>query len=75
MFRPTYISWWYPAIASRLTDEITSAVPITGRPSESLPKTASEKRSWTSSWGASSYIAISSRTTSRSASSSANAGA
>ena len=55
--------------------EITSLVPITGRPSGASPKTASEKRSWTSSCGVSSYIAISSRTTSRSESSSANVGA
>ena len=56
-------------------DEITSAVPITGRPSGCSPKTASAIRSCTSSCGASSYMAISSSTTSRSVSSSANAGA
>jgi hypothetical protein len=44
---------------------MTSAVPITGRPSGWSPKTASEKRSCTSSCGVSSYIAISSSTTSR----------
>src|SRR3954469_4366312 len=48
---------------------------MTGRPSACVPKTACEKRSCTSSCGASSYIAISSRTTSRSWSSSPNAGA
>jgi len=55
------------AMARRLIVEITSRVPITGRPSGCDPKTASEKRSWTSSCGVSSYIAISSSTTSRSA--------
>ena len=33
MFAPVYIARWYAAIARRLTVEITSAVPITGRPS------------------------------------------
>ena len=32
-------------LAPDVTDEITSAVPITGRPSACRPKTASEKRS------------------------------
>src|SRR5205807_553229 len=50
-------------------------VPITGRPSECEPNVASWIRSWTSSCGWSSYIAISSSTTSRSASTSANCGA
>src|SRR6478609_82338 len=54
---------------------MTSAVPITGRPSACDPNTASEKRSCTSSPGVSSYIAISSSTTSRSWSSSAKRGA
>src|SRR5213082_837644 len=54
---------------------MTSAVPITGRPSGWSPKTASEKRSCTSSCGVSSYIAISSSTTSRSWSTSAKEGA
>ena len=58
-----------------MTLEITSARPITGRPSGCVPKVASEIRSCTSSCGWSSYIAISSSTTSRSASSSAKAGA
>ncbi len=56
-------------------DEMTSAVPITGRPSGWSPKTAAEKRSCTSSCGVSSYIAISSSTTSRSWSTSAKEGA
>ena len=60
--------------ARRVTVEITSAVPMTGRPSWWSPKTASEKRSCTSSCGVSSYIAISSSTTSRSWSSSAKDG-
>ena len=75
MFPPVYIERWYAATARRLTVEITSAVPMTGRPSAWPPNTASEKRSCTSSCGVSSYIAISSSTTSRSWSSSANAGA
>src|SRR5438034_6270612 len=54
---------------------MTSAVPITGRPSACRPNTASEKRSCTSSCGVSSYMAISSSTTSRSESRSENAGA
>ena len=49
-------------------------VPITGRPSGCGPKTASPSRSNTRSWGSSSYIAISSSTTSRSASSSPKRG-
>src|SRR4051794_14378669 len=75
MFAPVYMARWYAPIARRLTVEMTSAVPITGRPSACVPKTDCEKRSCTSSCGVSSYIAISSRTTSRSWSSSANAGA
>ena len=75
MFTPLYIARWYAAIARRLIVEMTSAVPITGRPSACWPKTASEKRSCTSSCGVSSYIAISSSTTSRSWSSSAKRGA
>ena len=75
MFPGPNIVRWYAAIERRLIDEITSARPITGRPSAWPPKTASESRSWTSSCGVSSYIAISSSTTSRSASSSANRGA
>jgi len=71
MLPPLYVERWNPAMARRLIVEITSRVPITGRPSGCDPKTASEKRSWTSSCGVSSYIAISSSTTSRSASSSA----
>ena len=74
-FPGTYIERWNEASVRRLTDEITSARPITGRPSGCLPKVASEIRSWTSSCGWSSYIAISSSTTSRSASSSENDGA
>ena len=58
----------------RVIDEITSARPITGRPSGWSENTASESRSWTSSCGASSTIAISSSTTSRSESRSANVG-
>src|SRR5437763_1174026 len=75
MFTPLYIARWYAAIARLLTVEMTSAVPITGRPRACSPKTAWEKRSCTSSCGVSSYIAISSSTTSRSWSSSANRGA
>ena len=71
----TYIERWKAPIVRRVTDEITSARPITGRPSGCVPKVASEIRSCTSSCGWSSYIAISSSTTSRSASSSAKVGA
>ena len=72
---PAYIWRWYVERTRFVTDEMTSAVPITGRPSAWRPNTASEKRSCTSSCGVSSYIAISSRTTSRSESRSENAGA
>ena len=75
MLPGTYIERWYADTVRRVTLEITSARPITGRPSGCLPKVASEIRSCTSSCGWSSYIAISSSTTSRSASSSAKAGA
>src|SRR6266540_7518654 len=74
-FPPAYICRWYVESTRFVTDEITSAVPITGRPRAWRPKTASENRSWTSSCGVSSYMAISSSTTSRSASSSEKAGA
>jgi hypothetical protein len=70
-----YRARWKAPTARRDTDEITSADPSTGRPSGWSPKTACEKRSWTSSCGVSSIIAISSSTTSRSASMSANVGA
>src|SRR3954452_21215667 len=72
---PAYICRWYEPSTRRVTVEITSAVPITGRPSAWRPNTASENRSCTSSCGVSSYIAISSSTTSRSESRSANEGA
>ncbi len=62
-------------MARRETEAITSAEPSTGRPSGWSPKTVSVKTSWTSSGGVSSIIAISSRTTSRSASMSAKDGA
>ena len=75
MFPGTYIERWYAETVRRETLEITSPRPITGRPSGWLPNVASDIRSWTSSCGWSSYIAISSSTTSRSASSSANDGA
>ena len=61
-------------MARRETVAITSAEPSTGRPSGWSPKTVSVKTSWTSSGGVSSIIAISSRTTSRSASMSAKRG-
>ncbi len=51
---------------SGVSAEITSPRPITGRPSGWSPKTAVESTSWTLSCGSSSYIAISSSTTSRS---------
>src|SRR5919202_4228199 len=72
---PAYICRWYVVRTRRVTFAITSAVPMTGRPSACRPNTASEKRSCTSSCGVSSYIAISSRTTSRSESRSLNVGA
>src|SRR6476646_6415864 len=72
---PAYICRWYVESTRFVTLEMTSAVPITGRPSACRPNTATEKRSWTSSCGVSSYIAISSSTTSRSESRSLNAGA
>ena len=53
---------------------MTSARPITGRPSGWPPKTASEAMSWTRSCGVSSTIAISSSTTSRSESTSVKDG-
>ena len=40
---PVYIVRWYAATARRLTLEITSAVPITGRPSAWPPKIASRE--------------------------------
>jgi len=49
---------------------MTSDVPMTGRPSGWCGNTACPTMSWTLSWGSSSYMAISSRTTSRSWSSS-----
>ena len=61
------------ATAAR-SSAITSARPITGRPSGCDPKTASAARSCTTSWGLSSTIAISSSTTSRSESMSVSAG-
>src|SRR3954468_5175003 len=72
---PAYICRWYVDSTRFVTDEITSAVPITGRPSACRPNTASEKRSCTSSCGVSSYIAISSSTTARSESRSVKPGA
>src|SRR5436305_3133589 len=53
---------------------MTSGVPITGRPNGCVPKMARPRRSKTRSWGSSSYIAISSRTTSLSVSSSPKRG-
>ena len=48
------------------TEAITSARPITGRPSGWSPKIAVASTSCTLSWGSSSYMAISSITTWRS---------
>ena len=42
---PAYIWRWYVESTRFVTDEITSAVPITGRPSAWRPKTACENRS------------------------------
>jgi hypothetical protein len=53
---------------------ITGARPMIGRPSGCPPNTASPSTSKTVSCGSSSYIAISSSTTSRSGSTSRNAG-
>ena len=57
-----------------MTAPTTSAVPITARPSGCEPNIALPSRSKTRSCGSSSYIAISSSTTSRSASSSPKRG-
>jgi len=75
MLPGTYMARWNAETERRDTDEITSAVPITGRPRGCGPKTASVTRSCTRSCGVSSYIAISSSTTSRSESRSAKTGA
>ena len=54
--------------------EMTGARPMMARPSGSDPNTASPSMSNTFSWGSSSYMAISSRMTSRSDSMSVSAG-
>ncbi len=74
MLSAAYASRWNEASARRPTLEITSARPITGRPTEWPPKTASATTSWTRSCGLSSTMAISSSTTSRSESTSAKTG-
>ena len=61
-------------MASVGVSRITGARPMIGRPSGWPPKTASPSTSKTVSCGSSSYIAISSSTTSRSGSMSLNAG-
>ena len=63
-----------PRSASTGVSRITGARPMIGRPSGWSPKTASPRTSKTVSCGSSSYIAISSSTTSRSGSTSRNAG-
>ena len=70
----TYRRAWKSAITSTGVSRITGARPMIGRPSGCPPKTASPSTSKTVSCGSSSYIAISSSTTSRSGSTSRNAG-
>jgi hypothetical protein len=66
---------WNAPSDRREIEAMTSADPITGRPSGWFPKTACVTTSKMSSWGESSTMAISSSTTSRSASRSARLGA
>ena len=65
---------WNDARWSRCAPATTSARPMIARPSGCDPKTASPATSNTLSWGSSSYIAISSSTTSFSGSSSPHVG-
>ena len=62
------------AMASTGVSRMTSGRPMIARPSGSSPKTASPRTSKTLSCGSSSYMAISSSTTSRSGSTSCRAG-